>query len=1847
MIPISEDLGEEIQSDSQNVKPVVKAWMSDIRYLENVKTYTSSHTYNKQILDRSPNVYVRFDKTDYNVSTQTRNCLLANDGAGKIIVQMPSHGLSAGAAICFSSDGSMPSEIGVGDLKTKYTYYVQNPAGGASAHYFYLNTSRANALAGDLGSRVSVAGTSGATGIPVTISIANPAVFTTSGAHGYSNGDAVVVKSFSSPSPSGLTMTVDSPLTVYYVQNATTTTFNLNTSASNAVLNSLEGRVATTGSSSTKYVYAVHKGTSQTYGGHRVKDHGALGLDIAYGASTAGAPVYTSDFGTTFQSRSITDKAIEIIEENRLVDMFERDPIGTKVCTIELTPSPFTAAAIFTCANHGLSVGDPLVLNTTGVLPTLQYFNSAVWATVNPNEILYVNTVTSANTFTLRRYRYNYYEIDTPLRALAPQSGVHSFSIIKDIGNFNSTGSDSYNQDMEYYSWRPSYKTNIYTGRAYSVPDAAYEGAIWWAGGADFFETNPAYVTTNLRCLDHFVDWRQPELEGNGAIVRYIDENNYIYCRGLQSTSTNSIAIYKVVDGITTLAGGVNSTYLNDSNYYRFQADYNTFTIYNMGEFEPINTTNPVSTILSVYIDDPIFRTENATSVGLISFSMFELYGIAPYDPKLMAYYFAAYGYNYIIGSHYFNSAEYCYASTALPLNKTAQFQTLNNQSNFTYSFLFDKVSFPASNQTIFWLGNNARNTAIKITSFLFGDQELLRVRVFNTAGTQYILDSTPDPLTYGQMNHIAIIKNGTRLSLFIDGEENAYITLPSNFVMRDIVTGNTPYLVFGGGYDSGISGESGYQLLTGKISEFAVFDYAFNQDDIDSLYYSIENEATLNASTSDNYYNAECIIDGIQEETYLYAFANMQNYLGRTIKTNNYSYVVNPVFDDNVFSNIEDNYGWMSRVQSDFSGIFDYQEDFVKVSFDSIRCNKIFISTGYMNGGIYTFDYFITKSDNTIIEGAKGFDTFEDKSYTYITSSDLGLEDNEYLDIIAIKIIPTSTVNAYDYAHIYTINPIWEVDLSDYVVSFNIDKIRDNFDASLPIGATAANNGSISFDNTDLVFNPYGNTLYGDYVNPDTKFFIYLKHEISKTQQTEIIPLAEEMYADTWNFDTSSMTADVQIRDYSKFLQEENIKGYISQGLCAGRSIRDIMLSSGFPARKIFYYDKFYETIFFDDPVLFIPFFEGQNEIDASNLSTGTMAFSDECQYVYALDTSPSLGKSGSSIVYSDILSAQDDSERISDDLAIKTFNSVYRTGSYNPNGDLVLYKYSDNARWNEAGSGTSFSGAYYVRDPDDLSAGTYYTLAAYQGVSDKRGIKVEVQKSVSDNTKLIFRLSAINFSGTSYSTVSNPVPISQSHLIHVTIPTATSLKFYLDGEIVGTINPTNIYVPSPSEFVISTQGDTFVSNFSYFADVLSAERIRQHYEVSFFSIIPTFKYLYAKDSTYWDAMLTIATADLGMFYIDEYGNFRYEYRNALHQEGNSRYQTSQYTFADDVNIISGSVTSEVQTNKINLKVNKTTFNASESGALWSAESNESLAITSVVSNVTPNSSSIQLKNTSNPLLLPSGYVKINNEIIKYNSIVNNTLTNIQRAQFGTQVGWHLPGDRAREARFYNVDYSDSPAVVVYYPFLTTELFDETATIDYYAVNAFSAQIVVSANDPGPTSYIEDGVEYYYFQDRAKTNYIVLEGTNPLNGDSNFFRVAGVPTVTQQSKETVTSYSAEIESNIRKYRLKELDIDNEFISNKIYAQIVADHIIGYFADPVRILNVEILGVPQLQLGDLVTIEKFDDIGIANTDFWTIQSTISYDGGIQQSLMLREYSATIDPPELLFTEDGGSEFSIL
>jgi hypothetical protein len=392
----------------------------------------------------------------------------------------------------------------------------------------------------------------------------------------------------------------------------------------------------------------------------------------------------------------------------------------------------------------------------------------------------------------------------------------------------------------------------------------------------------------------------------------------------------------------------------------------------------------------------------------------------------------------------------------------------------------------------------------------------------------------------------------------------------------------------------------------------------------------------------------------------------------------------------------------------------------------------------------------------------------------------------------------------------------------------------------------------------------------------------------------------------------------------------------------------------------------------------------------------------------------------------------------------------------------------------------------------------------------------------------------------------------------------------------------------------------------------------------------------LYAKDQTYWDAVLNIATADLGMFYIDEYGDFKYEYRNVLHDAVNDRYKNSQYTFSDDINIIDGSLTSEVQTNKVNVKINTAKASASGFQNLWSAEEGESLVVSSIVDNIYPNSTSIKVKNTINPQFLASGYVKIDDEIIKYGGLANNVLLDLQRGMFGTQVSWHPAGSRVREARHYNIEYSSSPAVSVRYPFLTQYIFEDTVSIDRYSVGASSTEIIVSAKDPGLPVLTEGSVDYYFRRAESVSNILILQGSDPLTGVNNSFVISGIPVSSGESQETVTQYSAQILDNIRKYRLKELDINNDFIGNKIYAQIVADHVIGYYSDPIKIMNFEIHGVPTLQLGDLITVSKFEKIGIIDQDFWVIQSTLSYDGGIKQSLSVREYSPTIPAPELNF-----------
>jgi hypothetical protein len=235
MIPISDELNESLSADSQLVRPNVKAWMSDLRSLDNLKVHSSSHTYEKQILDRNPQLYVKFDKTDYGSSKKVRECLINNLGTSAAIqVQLNNHGLSDGDEIAFSTDltRGLPTNVKAGELHYHNRYYIET---GGLTSYFYIHLERATALAGTAGGRI-LGGllTPSFYSTISSLTVGANTVFTTTTDHGYSDGDAIVFQTFGTM-PSGISEKTNDVFPIYYIQNSTSRSFNLNISRFNAI----------------------------------------------------------------------------------------------------------------------------------------------------------------------------------------------------------------------------------------------------------------------------------------------------------------------------------------------------------------------------------------------------------------------------------------------------------------------------------------------------------------------------------------------------------------------------------------------------------------------------------------------------------------------------------------------------------------------------------------------------------------------------------------------------------------------------------------------------------------------------------------------------------------------------------------------------------------------------------------------------------------------------------------------------------------------------------------------------------------------------------------------------------------------------------------------------------------------------------------------------------------------------------------------------------------------------------------------------------------------------------------------------------------------------------------------------------------------------------------------------------------------------------------------------------------------------------------------------------------------------------------------------------------------------
>lgn len=377
-------------------------------------------------------------------------------------------------------------------------------------------------------------------------------------------------------------------------------------------------------------------------------------------------------------------------------------------------------------------------------------------------------------------------------------------------------------------------------------------------------------------------------------------------------------------------------------------------------------------------------------------------------------------------------------------------------------------------------------------------------------------------------------------------------------------------------------------------------------------------------------------------------------------------------------------------------------------------------------------------------------------------------------------------------------------------------------------------------------------------------------------------------------------------------------------------------------------------------------------------------------------------------------------------------------------------------------------------------------------------------------------------------------------------------------------------------------------------------------------------FPHLYSKDGTPWDAMLMTATADLGMFWFDEFGSLVYNNMESLY----SNPPLATHTLSDDNNIVSGSTTIELQTNKVTVKMKS--FDSSNVGvqSIWRADSGESLVVAQAKSDLTPTSSSLTVNNTNSPLWKDSGFFKIDDEIIAYSGKTATQFTGLRRGQFGTTPAAHSTGAKVRETRSYNIEYSNAPAANVQTPLIIAEGFDGKAYVDKFTRGAFSAHAVVSATTKA-----------------AVGETVMLEGSHPVSGLNYYFSIQGIPLGGAKSNETEITKTASDPNSIRRYRAKELTIDNPFIMEESYAQKIAEIVLDNFQNPVAILNLGILGRPHLQLEDKVLITSLDQLDISDREYFAIETSITYNGGVEQNVVLKAAGLGQD---ILLDESGQS-----
>jgi hypothetical protein len=159
------------------------------------------------------------------------------------------------------------------------------------------------------------------------------------------------------------------------------------------------------------------------------------------------------------------------------------------------------------------------------------------------------------------------------------------------------------------------------------------------------------------------------------------------------------------------------------------------------------------------------------------------------------------------------------------------------------------------------------------------------------------------------------------------------------------------------------------------------------------------------------------------------------------------------------------------------------------------------------------------------------------------------------------------------------------------------------------------------------------------------------------------------------------------------------------------------------------------------------------------------------------------------------------------------------------------------------------------------------------------------------------------------------------------------------------------------------------------------------------------------------------------------------------------------------------------------------------------------------------------------------------------------------------------------------------------------------------YRTDAYTAELVLAA-----TTSVQSG------------SVVFIQGNNPKTGTEDFTAIAAIPVKKQEGANQIKKQSATLDEDIKRYGLKEVVIDNEYIYTASKAQEIADFLISKFKEPIPILNISSMAIPTLQIGDKITISSLRSLDIVNTDYWVVSHSLNIGETLEHSIVLRKVS---------------------